>query len=481
MKRIGALILVVCIIAVSLPALPLFADTPTVSISADRTLLIAGQETAITVTTNPAGLECSLSSSNPSIVTPLSDHTVMAQMTGTAKIYAQIDGTDIKASVTINVRSSTGLINGKDYYIMNYQTGKYLSLASNTDANNVSIIGRDRGTQSISQWTAHIGDTANGEVNYTRLSNAYCSTNRYMYASSSGLVIRNSNDSQTYYSIYRIESGSFQGKYMIRYGDQYVAMNSAGTIYLTTTSSANIYWTFMAVEKGYADLFTFDYYYEPGPPSGYNFNTTVNDANFITAFNQYGYGLGAFASSNVSVTDAFDCLKTGDIFIYVGHGASARLIFETDNRITTGVLRASNIITVSNSLTAPTIVHCAPNELALQRCVLYLGCSTGETYTRTSNNTTLSANLLDITFEKGAHFVLGTTATVYDHQINHWLQLFLNSVTDEDANVESIDDMLLYANNNFGSFTYVLNDGHTEYITGFPCAHRGDKNQYIYN
>ena len=121
MKRFGALILIVCIIMVSIPALPLFADTPTVSICASHNVLVPGQTLTISITSSSPA---TLTSDNPSVVdlAPGYTNVVVAKGKGTAVITATIDGTNIKASMTIKVRTPTGLISGEDYYIMNSQT-----------------------------------------------------------------------------------------------------------------------------------------------------------------------------------------------------------------------------------------------------------------------------------------------------------------------------------------------------------------------
>ena len=60
------------------------------------------------------------------------------------------------------------------------------------------------------------------------------------------------------------------------------------------------------------------------------------------------------------------------------------------------------------------------NALASLRCVMYMGCSTGLNYK--------SYNLVDQTFDMGAHFVVGTTYDLYTEHINLWLEYFLENV-----------------------------------------------------
>lgn len=399
MKRYGAFILIVCIIFVSIPAIPLFATTP------------------------------------------------------------------------------TGLVDGTDYYVMNSTTEKYLSPVSSTNSNNVRIVGRDRGTQIYSRWTVNIIESTetNNQTNYIRLTNANGNAGRNLYVSETNLVIYNIIDEQSSFDIRRIETKPHQGQYVICYGNQYVAMDSSRNVYLTTSTSDNIYWTFMAVEKGYADFVNFDYHYSDGT----HYDSTVNDTDFSTAFSQYGFGTGGDATSYATVSDAYEWLRSGDIFIYHGHGEPARLVFETDNRVITGLLRADTRVPrydTTYQYVTLNISEYDPNALALQRCVIYMGCSTGVNFVRTINNTEYVSNLLDSTFEKGAHFVLGTTEVIYLAQGNEWLKKFFRGISME----KNIKGALDYADDNFEPIYFEHDEGGEPLIVyELPYTYVGDANQYL--
>lgn len=57
-----------------------------------------------------------------------------------------------------------------------------------------------------------------------------------------------------------------------------------------------------------------------------------------------------------------------------------------------------------------------PFALAKARCVLYIGCSTGVDY--------MGFNLVTNTFNKGAHFALGTTQTLKTSANDKWTKKF---------------------------------------------------------
>lgn len=375
-------------------------------------------------------------------------------------------------AIPLFASAPTGLVNGKDYYVMNSTTEKYLSPVSSTNSNNVRVVGRDRGTQIYSRWTVNIIESTetNSQTNYIRLTNANGNAGRNLYVSGTNLVIYNIIDEQSSFIVQRIESGNHQGQYTIRYGNQYVAMDWSRNVYLTTSSSDNIYWTFMAVEKGKANLISFLYMYDGDKC----YNSSVNDDIFTGIF--YALGYDATPHSNTTVDIAFQLLTHGDIFIYRGHGGPGRLSFQTtDNYVTGKILADSYIDAPFPSYTVYSISDCSPNELAIQRCVLYIGCNTGVTQERGGR----AFNLLDSTFAKGAHFVLGTTDTTYSNQTNPWLEYFLDDVN----NNSTIYSRIAYANRELGWVDLPVDPEDeslgTHSVFGLPCVTVGDGNQYL--
>ena len=65
------------------------------------------------------------------------------------------------------------------------------------------------------------------------------------------------------------------------------------------------------------------------------------------------------------------------------------------------------------------------NTLAKNRCTLYIGCKTGLTYTTNSGT---SHNLVESTYNKGTHFVLGTTQETYRSQTDTWITAFFEKM-----------------------------------------------------
>lgn len=176
----------------------------------------------------------------------------------------------------------------------------------------------------------------------------------------------------------------------------------------------------MAVEKKYADLFSFKY-------SGYD--STENNALYDDTFTDLGYDTYS-SLVNKTPAKAYSYLcYSDDVFVFRGHGGAGRITFYDENGACLGRI-AVNSYVCSNS-NSRYIESCSKNRLASLRCVLYIGCSTGVDYVHSS----VPYNLVDSTFEKGADFVLGTTETVYTSDSNAFLNGFLTELSTSQSNI----------------------------------------------
>ncbi len=374
----------------------------------------------------------------------------------------------VTTSVSIVVGDSTGLIDGTDYYIMNYNTERVLSLSSASDANNVNIDSNPRGVLAQSQWT--VIKNTDGT---TRLQSVYSSSGRSAYVSGTNLLLYNATSARTKLNIYRVREGRFQGLYLIMYNNQFLRMNSSGDVYLSSVQGAGSYWSFMAVQKGYADIYSFNYDFSKNGEQ-IPFNTTANNTNFYYTLHRLGYS--AFMSENETAAYAFRYLLEDHVFVFHGHGTPGAILYTTTNNVITGAITASSSI-IDEDITSDqhSIMNCDPNELATLRCVLYIGCETGVDITpyRTTYN------LVDQTFEKGAHFVLGTTEKLRVSDGVEWLELFLSGL---DSGL-SITDACSHATENTGTvwIPYDKDDNSTGYfeLEEFPIYIKGDGSQYL--
>ena len=67
------------------------------------------------------------------------------------------------------------------------------------------------------------------------------------------------------------------------------------------------------------------------------------------------------------------------------------------------------------------------NELALARCVLFLGCKTGQSFTFAGK----TYNLVQSTYDKGAHFVLGTLEDITVSDAYSFMDVFLENCSEK--------------------------------------------------
>lgn len=99
---------------------------------------------------------------------------------------------------------------------------------------------------------------------------------------------------------------------------------------------------------------------------------------------------------------------------------------------------------------------------------MYLGCQTGAQHTS-------GYNLVDVTFDKGVHFVLGVTEIIYNTHVNDWLECFLESVR-QGAN---IDLAIEIAQDVVGEIEVTDENGVIHTYEPFPIYYKGDTNQYF--
>ena len=231
----------------------------------------------------------------------------------------------------------------------------------------------------------------------------------------------------------------------------------------------------MQVEKGYSELFC-NYY----PLGGGHFDTTNNFYYFREVLSSEGYNT-SWSYTNNSPSAAFSCMTTRDhIFVHIGHGNAGLIAFYNASGVVTGVIAAhANVYANVGGIGSDkkNIASIQNNGLSHSRVVLYLGCNTANDYLYGAS----TYNLLDITFDKGASFVLGTTEPVFASDEDLWLTFFLDNV-DMGFNIETCIE---YANLSFKDtkiYEQEQNpntDPNVEICEELPIVYRGDVKQYL--
>ena len=351
------------------------------------------------------------SSKNPSIATVSSTGLVTAISGGITEIvtrYADsVTGSQVLFTTQIEVYDSIGLDDGKNYYIMNASSQRLLAPETNTSGVYSNVYAEMCSWSMKQRWTIHkLSDgrfTVESDFAGSDISLHVSGTN----IETDGLF---ASDDSFKFNIYRIDTGSCQGLYRIMYGNKFVSENSNNNVYLSDSESTASYWSFMPVDAGYADIFDFQ------NPSE---NFTGATANALDVLDSLGYT--ARQQTNKRHDDAFSLLtNTDDIFIFQGHGddTTHSIKFTDDDGNVYGYIEAYH---TTNTDTSKSLLTCTNNELSNLRCVLYIGCSTAY---ELSNNARVY-NLTKTTYELGAHFVLGTTESVFTRECNIFLEAFL--------------------------------------------------------
>ena len=440
-----------------------------VEITNTQNILTFGETMQMTYSTNVSGGYVYWSiSENSNIATISSSGLVTAKnAVGTVVVTAtyEIGGMTAVDTIQLYVRNGViGIENNAQYYVMNASAKKLLSLTEQTDVahSHVDII--DRSNSDISKWIVEFQLD-----NTVQFINVYSPTAKCLTVENSYLYIdtdTNTNAAQKF-TLERVTEGTYRGLYLIKYGNYFVSLNVSGGVFLTTTKTERSYWSFMAVQKGYADIYGFNQLDGNETRSGGSgwINSTAQFDNFKTTMSNSGYISEKYVDQPTS--DAYTSLQTRDIFVYVGHGYNGMLVFRpdpTEEDPEGRIVAHSNIVfTDPNTFY---INEMRTNALAGERCVLYLGCDTGADYSLGGTN----YNLVDATFEQGAHFVLGFTETVVGADVDDFIEGFLLALSR--FNDSTIEDCINMANDN------VAIDPTNDPL-GMPIYVRGDKYQYL--
>ena len=222
--------------------------------------------------------------------------------------------------------------------------------------------------------------------------------------------------------------------------------------------------SFMAVDKNDADMFSFSFW-----------ETDVCKQLYENVMNSLGYDAEATNLVDKTASDARSyMLSSEDVFVFDGHGSEGMVAFTDSNGVFTGALAVNSSVFSANSSIGADRVYIedfAHNQLASLRVVLYLGCLTGVDKVVNGEE----YNLVDATFAKGAHFVLGTTKKVPPGPTVQFFSNFLDVAQTGENNVdECIDSAIAEVGNIY------VEDANGNMVTcRFPLYYVGDKLQYL--
>ena len=264
-------------------------------------------------------------------------------------------------------------------------------------------------------------------------------------------VYHNLGDDSFKFDIERYPVGDNKGKYTIKNGDKYLTRNGSD-LTLSSGVTSGSFWTFMEVSKGTV--------YSMGYNDGDEFDTTSIPTDIVDWFGSMGYGYTSHVAGT-SADTVLNSMKTSDIAILTGLGQAGAIITNPNGT-------SDSMIMADYELTQGYMqeyLHDLPNNaLAGTRCVIYLSSHSGDEATGNDGST---YNLVDATYAKGAHYVLGFTCDVPVGLICNWFQYFYEAINDH----QTIDAAVEYAcveadlydgsasSPDFSEYIYFLGDG----------------------
>ncbi|MBE5963954.1 MAG: hypothetical protein E7252_03310 [Lachnospira sp.] len=376
--------------------------------------------------TNVEGGSITLSSSNSNIVRVNSSANMLFGLqNGSAEVIATltVGEEEYVDRIMVEVVDYTGIRNETNYYLTNKLTRKILAQSIPT-IGNVSISSID-----ISSMNSNTIAGVNNRLSATweiymcddgryKLLNQYADGLYSLTKVGSALQTTLDNvDENAMFNIARINEGEYKGLYLIIINGQYMTSDLAGNITITSIKTEGSYWSLAQSEYGNAHLNS-TYYI--------GFNANENDGIFTSILNYFDYN--ATSQTNVGAPSVYNSLLNSQIYAYRGHGIAGGLQLcrygKTD--ILGYLLCNEDLSQVYNNSSNKYISDLNNNALASSRCVFYIACETGLDYNYNGN----IYNLLEETYNKGAHFVLGTTCYVDTTDSNFYFKTLLENIRD---------------------------------------------------
>ena len=463
---------------------PMYYDDGYLYVNPGADYIKVGSTLTIYYELNNAYLE-EFFSSNTAVATVSNSGVITAHSPGSAIIsvsaYDTVSDGYHGYSFRVMVYDSFALQSSENYYIYSHNGGHQL-LARNAS-----------GAVPIATTLASESELADGVTNdYWQL--LQHSDGKYsirfgtnaLTLSGTNLVL--SEYTGSYYqkfTIYRISdvNHAHHGGFVIRYGNFYVGLKSLNQLKLIahTPGTSNVtdggyFWSFIEKDRGTATIEGFSY-------SGYN--TTSNFSRFNTVFSQAGYTVTT--ATNPTPTQTYDAIQSSEVFLYHGHGLYAAIFHYNSSGSKTGLVGAHNERYTGESGVKKYINLLPENQLSSTRAVFYMACLAGASNSVPNDDGTY-ANLVDETYEKGAHFVMGPTLYINSGDNSKWIRHFLVALgylTDElgeDPIIyekRNIQDAIIYANDMCNIQAHADPDDPYTTYDEYPLYMRGNKFQYL--
>lgn len=253
------------------------------------------------------------------------------------------------------------------------------------------------------------------------------------------------------------------GLYTIKNGDKYLSRDSiTGTSFtLLTTPTDCSYWTFMAAEKGYANYYGYKY--------GDLDTATLADELYEKTITECFYGMDYYESMSTSLVasdEVLEQLLVSDITIFATKGDAGYVITDPTGGPDSMIMADYEL---TQGYTQQYISMLGANYLARSRCIIYASSDSGNV---ALDNDGYGYNLVDITYDKGAHFVLGFTCEMPSNLINQWVLHFLYYAVEHRCSIISSVFLACWLTD-----LYKTENGVDDYFA--YVYFRGDGNQFL--
>ena len=388
----------------------------------------------------------------------------------TVVLTSNTTGSTHRRTFKLHVYDETGL-SETEYYIMNSNSSKNLSLSYGSTSEGTNVITGIRSTLTSCQWKLDFLTNQKCTLTSVASSDGYKLNANGNNANLSG----DSNQYTKQLTIYRYEDAAsqYEGTFLVRYGKYYLTQASDNNAYWSSILLNTSYWSFMPVTKNNADMYTI------ASP-----NTSDQAQSVTSAFSSLGYSKHTPINSqyNIHCADAetvYENLQDDtDVFFFVGHGkeddylAYATFQLQGLNEETLGYISASHYITEMENVENCYFLDDLPeNCFSNVRCVILISCKIGKTYVggQAGYQNEMNINIVDKFYELGAHYVVGTTERIfYDNESNTDAKNFIIGFTEALNDGENIGTCVDAGRENASNSTYT-----------FPLYEKGDRYQFL--
>ena len=336
----------------------------------------------------------------------------------TEKPYVTVTYSDVGADAW-----GQGIVNNSSYYIINKETGKYLTALSSATGSNITQQEFRDDYASTQQWKFTKASTSAG-YNITLANTGKCIKGEYangIYNVALGTT--GSSISHQIWRPYRNWNGTYHLQIRSSPSGSMSADEMGDNVFHTLyTCDLDHYdeWTLIPVNKGEASFFDFDIN---------DIDTTYGTETMTDIAETLGGFSAANRITNGTADNGYQALQNDALFYYSGHGSPGKLNFmNTDEN---GQNYSQGDLIVSNDLRKipldRSIGSLSSNSLAQSQLVILASCLSGADAV-TESDETIDENMTGRLYWLGAHNVISYFHETYQDYDLAWNSAFMTEI-----------------------------------------------------